>query len=189
MVSTITSGYSRKCKDSLGGVDEVYLFPYVNYSRSQIIVDGNILVTFPTTTIYKFYCNGNPNANETQENSDGGKFFNQSLPIELQGVNGIENISKLVNKDYRLIFRDRNGLYRIFGLYNGLESGALDYVTGGAKADFNGFKISFTGKEEYQSFFINDLENAGFFDAGLDYRITEDGDLRITENNDFRIVN
>jgi len=189
MVSTITSGYTRKCKDSLGGIDEIYLFPFVNYSRSQIIVDSNVLVTFPTTTIYKFYSNGNQNANETQEEDGGGKYYNQSLALELQGANDNENISKLLRKDYRLIFRDRNGLYRIFGLYNGLEAGTLNYNTGSGKSDFNGFKIDFSGKEEYQSFFITDLEDAGFFDAGLDYRITEAGELRITENNDFRIVN
>jgi len=189
MVSTITSGYNRKCKDNLGGVDEIYLFPFVNYSRSQINVSENILVTFPTTTIYKFYSNGSPNANESQEQDDGGKYYNQTLALELQGANESENISKLLRKDYRLIFRDRNGLYRIFGLYNGLEAGTLNYDTGSGKSDFNGFKIDFSGKEEYQSFFINDLEEAGFFNADFDYRITEAGEFRITENNEFRIVN
>ncbi len=187
MVSTITSGYNRKCKDSLGGVDEIYLFPYVSYSRSQIITNGNILVTFPDTTIYKFYSNGNPNANETQETDAGGKYFNQSLPLEIQGSNDNNNLSKLINKDYRLIFKDRNGLYRIFGLYNGLEANGINYSTGGNKSDFNGCKISFDGKEEKQSFFITNLEDAGFSLEAF-FRITEDGIFRITESNDFRIL-
>lgn len=187
MVSTITSGYNRKCKDSQGGVNEIYLFPYVNYSRSQIITNGNILVTFPDTTIYKFYSNGSPNANETQETDAGGKYFNQSLPLELQGANDNNNLSKLINKDYRLIFRDRNGLYRIFGLYNGLEANGINYATGSNKSDFNGCKIAFDGKEEKQSFFITNLEDAGFFIA-VDYRILESGEFRITESNEFRIL-
>jgi len=187
MVSTITSGYNRKCKDSKGGLDEIYLFPYVSYSRSQIITDGNILVTFPNTTIYKFYSNGSPNANETQEQDAGGKYFNQSLPLELQGANDNNNLSKLINKDYRLIFRDRNGLYRIFGLYNGLEANGINYSTGGNKSDFNGCKISFDGKEEKQSFFITDLESAGFF-IEENYRILESGEFRITEDSKFRIL-
>lgn len=187
MVSTITSGYNRKCKQSLGGVSEVYLFPYVSYSRSQIITDGNILLTFPNTTIYKFYSNGNPNANETQETDSGGKFFNQNLALELQGSNDNNNLSKLINKDYRLIFRDRNGLYRIFGLYNGLEANGINYGTGNNKSDFNGYKIAFDGKEEKQSFFITNLESAGFF-ISVDFRILENGQFRITENNEFRIL-
>jgi hypothetical protein len=188
MVSTVLNGYNRKCKDSLAGISEIYLFPYVQYSRSQIIVTGNVLGTFPNTTIYKFYANGNPNANEAQEEDAGGKFYNQSIALELQGANQSENISKLLRKDYRLIFRDRNGLYRIFGLYTGLEAEALNYTTGGGKSDFNGFNINFTGREEYQSFFITDLEDAGFFNADFDYRITQTGEFRITENNKFRIL-
>jgi len=188
MVSTITSGYNRKCKQSLGGVDEIYLFPYVNYSRSQIVTDDNVLVTFPNTTIYKFYSNGNPNANETQETDGGGKYFNQSLPLDLQYSGNPFDLEKLLKKDYRVIFRDRNGYYRIFGLYIGLEATNLNYNTGSSKSDFNGFKIDFSGKEEKQSFFINDLESAGFFIDELDYRILESGEYRITENNEFRIL-
>jgi len=187
MVSTITSGYNRKCKDSKGGLDEIYLFPYVNYSRSQIVTDGNILTTFPTTTIYKFYSNGNPNANESQVEDAGGKYFNQALSLELQGANDNDNLSKLIKKDYRLIFRDRNGLYRIFGLYNGVEANGITYDTGSSKSDFNGFKIGFDGKEEKQSFFITDLESAGFF-IEENYRILESGEFRITEDSKFRIL-
>lgn len=188
MVSTVLSGYNRKCKDSLGGVSEIYLFPYVSYSRSQIVTNGNVLTSFPTTTIYKFYANGNPNGTESQQEDAGGKFYNQSISLELQGANDNENISKLLRKDYRLIFRDRNGLYRIFGLYTGVEAEAINYNTGGGKSDFNGFSIAFSGREEYQSFFINDLENAGFFNAEFDYRILESGEFRITENSKYRIL-
>jgi hypothetical protein len=188
LVSTVLNNYNRKCKDSIGGISEIYLFPYVSYSRSQIVVVGNVLQSFPTTTIYKFYANGNPNANEAQQEDAGGKFYNQNIALELQGANESENISKLLRKDYRLIFRDRNGLYRIFGLYTGLEAEAINYTTGGGKSDFNGFNIAFTGREEYQSFFINDLENAGFFNADFNYRITQSGEFRITENNKFRIL-
>lgn len=188
MVSTVTSGYSRKCKDSLAGVSEIYLFPFVNYSRSQIVVSGNVLETFPTTTIYKFYANGNPSPNESQEQDAGGKFYNQSISLDLQYQGDSFELSKLLNKDYRLIFKDRNGLYRIFGLYTGLEAGGINYSTGSSKSDFNGFKIDFSGKEEKGSFFISDLESAGFFNADFNYRITQDGSFRITENNKFRIL-
>lgn len=188
MVSTVTNGYLRKCKDSLAGVSEIYLFPFVNYSRSQILVNGNILTTFPATTIYKFYANGNPTPNENQEQDVGGKYYNQSISLDLQYKDDAFQLSKLLNKDYRLIFKDRNGLYRIFGLYTGLEAGQLNYTTGNGKGDLNGFKIDFSGKEEKGSFFINDLENAGFFNADFNYRITQDGSFRITENNEFRIL-
>lgn len=188
MVSTITQGYNRKCKDSLGGVSEIYLFPYVQYSRSQIITSGNTLTVFPTTIIYKFYSNGNPNAIEQQEQNEGGKYYNQSISLELQGANDSENIQKLIKKDYRLIFKDNNGLYRIFGLYIGIEADGLEFVTGNSKSEFNGYRITFNGKEEKQSFFIDNLEDTGFLDADFDYRITEAGEFRLTEAGEYRIL-
>jgi len=188
MVATITSGYNRKCKSSVSGISEIYLFPYVKYARSLIVTEDNILTSFPETTIYKFYSNGNPIANEPQEQDAGGKYFNQSLNLDLQYSGNPFDLQKLLKKDYRIIFKDRNSYYRIFGLYIGLEAGTLSYNTGSSKADFNGFKIDFSGKEEKQSFFITDLEDAGFFIDELDYRLLEDGGYRLTENNKFRIL-
>jgi len=98
------------------------------------------------------------------------------------------NLQKLLNKDYQIIFKDRNGLYRIFGLYTGLEMLTFNSSTGGAKAEMNGFKLSFEGKEERGSYFISDLESVGFFDVNTNYRITEAGELRETQDNEFRII-
>lgn len=188
MVSTINSGYNRKCKDSVSGISEIYLFPFLSYPRSLIVTDVNFLTSFPPTTIYKFYSNGNPVANEPQEQDAGGKFFNQSIALDLQYKGDAFELQKLLKKDYRIIFKDRNGYYRIFGLYNGLEAGTLSYNTGSTKNDFNGFKIDFSGKEEKQSFFIADLEEAGFFIDDVDYRILESGEYRLTEDDKFRIL-
>ena len=65
---------------------------------------------------------------------------------------------------------------------------SLTYNSGGGKSDLNGFTLSFSGQEEKGSFFITNLEDAGFFDAQFDYRILESGEFRITENNNFRIL-
>lgn len=187
MVFTIDSGYTRKCKDSQGGVSEVYLFPYVDYPNSQIITNGNILTTFPNTTIYKFYTNNIPNASEPQETGAGGKFYNQSISLDLQYKDDHQNIVKFLKKDYRLIFKDNNGSYRIFGLYNSVFCDSVEYTTGNGKSDFNGFKLSFNGKEEKQSFFITNLSDAGFIIESF-FRITEIGDFRITQSGEFRIT-
>ena len=188
MVSTITSGYTKKCKESIGGISDVYLFPYVKYSRSQIITTNNILTSFPQTNIFRFVPIGNPASNENQENSEGGKFYNQSFTLDLQYKNDAFQLEKLLKKDYRLIIKDRNNIYKIYGLYNGLEANGINYTTGGSKSESNSFKIDFIGKEEKESFFINDLEEAGFFNADFNYRITQDGSFRITQNDEFRIL-
>ena len=49
MVSIIK--YSLKCKDTLGGIKKIYLFPFVKYNRFQIEVQYLNLITFPNTGI------------------------------------------------------------------------------------------------------------------------------------------
>jgi hypothetical protein len=75
----------------------------------------------------------------------------------------------LLKNDWRVAFQDNNGLYRIFGLYNGMQCGNVDFKTGGGKSDLNGYTFTLTAQEEKQSFFIEDLEETGLIEDGFDY--------------------
>jgi hypothetical protein len=72
------------------------------------------------------------------------------------------NISKLLKKDLRCIIKDRNGYYRILGLYNGLECESIKASVGTSKNSLNGYTIALKGQEEQESLYINDLVGAGF---------------------------
>jgi hypothetical protein len=184
----LTGGITRGCKDNLGGISQIWLFPFVRYNRSQIITNENVLVTFPSSTIYRFDFLGDVNVSETMEENEGGKFYNISIPLQLTWRENIVNIEKFLKRDFRIIALDRNGKYRLFGVYVGLLCESLTFNTGSSKTDFNGFNLTFTGQEDKQSLFINDLEEAGFSDADFRYRITQTGEFRITENDNFRIL-
>lgn len=186
MVFTI-NGYTRKCKYSLGGLKKVYLFPYVKYSRSQIVLNGNILVTYPITTIYEFEVETNPSVSQTQSEENGGKYFSISLSLDLPNTLGYD-FQKVLNKDYNIIVEDRNGKLRFLGNRNGLECTSLNYDTGSSKNSFSGLKLSFEGKEENEAWFINDLYDAGFdIYNGIDELLQENGDLLLQENG-FKII-
>jgi len=186
----IISGYNRKCKDSLGGLRKVWLCKYVKYSRSQIITNGNILVSFPDTFIYSFHSVEASNATETQEQLEGGKFFNQSISLSFQGPDPYE-IELLQNIDFRILYLDNNGIYKIFGLHNGMEAGTIAYDTGGAKNSLNGFKITFTGREKEEAVFVENLETVGFIEEGVTpehYLLFQNGDFFMFENGDNLIL-
>jgi hypothetical protein len=96
----------------------------------------------------------------------------------------------MVRGDWRAIYIDRIGNIRILGLYNGLDA-QLSNETGADKSGFNGYKVTFTGKEDNQAYFIDDLAAVGFvvwvdpdqnyvFEDGCDY-IFEDGNNFIFE--------
>jgi len=186
----IVSGYNRKCKDSVGGVRKVWLCKYVKYSRSQIITDDNILVSFPDTFIYSFHSVEASNASESMEQNEGGKFYNQSISLSFQGADPKE-IELLQNIDFRILYLDNNGIYKIFGLHNGMESGTITYETGSSKNSLNGFKINFTGKEKEEAVFVVDLEDVGFIEEDTvieHYLLLQNSDFFMLDNNDNLIL-
>lgn len=156
----ITGNISRIPKNLLGGVDKVYLFPYISYSRSQIVLVNQFLNTFPSTTIYDWHSIAT-NFTENSELEGGDVLWNQSFSIQIPKTDAGSEIFKLVKQDYRAIYIDRIGNIRILGLFNGLEA-KITNETGQGKADFNGYKVTFEGKEDNQAYFLTDIEGAGF---------------------------
>jgi len=174
----IINGFNRKCKDGSSGVSNIWLLKFKKYSRSQIVTDGNYLVSFPETFIYEFNSVQNPTPTETMEINEGGKFYNQSISLTFPTAS-TKDINELSSLEFRLLFKDNNGKYRIFGLYNGLNSGNVTYTTGSGKNDLNGIKIDFQGKEEDSAYFISDLNSVGLIDMG-----TEEPFFFLYQNND-----
>jgi len=185
----IVSGYNRKCKDSLAGVKKIWLCKYQKYNRSQIITDSNCLISIPDTFIYHFHSIEASQPVEIQEQNEGGKFYNQSISLTFKGSE-IADLEILNYLNYRLLFLDNNGLYRIFGLYNGLESSGVIYETGQSKNSLNGFKIIFTGREEKGSFFIENLLDSGFIESNpFEYNLLfQNNNFFLLQNNDNLIT-
>lgn len=189
MVHLINSGYEKKCKDSQGGIKELYLFPFVKYSFGQIIINGLNLITFPNTIIYRFEPQNEPNPQQSMQIDAGGKYYNQSINLEFAFLQNNKDLIKFLKKEYRIIFKDRNGHYRILGLYNGLEASTLNGESGNSKNSFNGYRIEFSGKEIKEAHYIDGLNNVGFQIFGdSNFRITQIEDIRVTQDNNERIT-
>jgi hypothetical protein len=161
-MNSITKNIGRILKNLTGGVDKVYLFPYVKYSRSQIVLNDQTLSSFPSTDIYSWY-GVNVTFSETTEVIGGDIGFNQTLSFEIPKMNSAQEIYKLVKQYYRAIYVDRLGNIRILGLYNGLDS-QITQESGSDKASLNGYKISMTGKEDNQAYYLDDLNDFTLID-------------------------
>ena len=179
-MTDITSNIGQSVKDSLGGVDRVYLFPFVDYSFSQITLDGQELVTFPSTTLFSLH-SVSTNFNETIEIEGGSVAWNQSFSIEFPKMALSSEIYKFSFKDYRAIYIDRNNNIRILGLYNGLES-QITQETGTNKPDFSGYRVTFSGREDNQAYYIENLIAAGFTINTANNYVFEDGCNYVFEN-------
>ena len=160
MSCSITEHILQGCKELQGGVNKVYLFPFVKYSRSQIVLTDQILTTFPSTTIYD-WASSATNYSENTSIDGGSVEWTQNFTIQIPKTIATSEVYKLVKQDYRAILVDRNGNIRILGLFNGLEA-QITNETGQEKDDFSGYKVTFTGKEDNQAYFITNLTTVGF---------------------------
>ena len=167
--------YQKRCKDTIGGIKEFYLAPYEKWTKSQVSILDMDLVSIPATDFYLFECNGSYNQDSNLEN--GAVFFNQSIEIKLPKVYYTFNVLKFTKQLYRIIVKTNNNQYIIFGTYNGLEA-KMSNTSGTSKAEFNGFNISFTGKEKDTGYHIPNLENSNItiidtdafnYDLNLDF--------------------
>jgi len=107
----INDGRNRICKDSVGGINKIYLFKHVNYSRSQITLNNNILTSYPATTIYEFQVDNEPSVSQKQNEQSGGKFYELDISLDLVRESGYVYQSFL-NFDFNIIIKDRNGNFR-----------------------------------------------------------------------------
>lgn len=159
----LTQGRARRCKDSIGGFKSFWVAPFVKYPRSQIVVDGVNLIKHPSAFIYKFDVS-NGEFEQSQTTDDGGKFWEQRLSVEFIRIEALQQFQKFLHKDYLIVVRDNNGVFRLMGVYNGVFTDTLNMNTGGSKDSFNGYKLNFTAREDLQALFFDNLQDGGFID-------------------------
>ena len=181
---SLTKGRERVCK-GLGGLSEFYIFPFVQYSTSQIVLNGLTVTAFPATTIFRFFLESTNFTNPMQEDA-GGKFYNENLSLTLPKIEVNTELTKLLFKDHRVIVRDRNDIYRLLGAFNGGIFDNLNQVTGGSHGELSGYTITFEGMEELPALFLDDLSL--FTVAPDNFLITESGELVLTEDNQEIII-
>jgi hypothetical protein len=97
----------------------------------------------------------------------GTTFFNQVLTLVLSRRETTKRnfIEKLVagQKQLALIILDSNGLYWLSGISEGSYTTAIDGGTGTAKADANGYTITFTAMEPLQAWEVDTTDPIGMF--------------------------
>lgn len=155
----LTRGRKEPCKDSIGGIKELYLMAYVDYDVRSIVGYRNSLITsFPVSQLYRY--EGQDKTFSESYNEDG--FYSLQLDFNLikQDLTTSNLLSILTKNKVRAVIVDWKGNTRIAGIINGLDV-EISAKTGGVKSDFNGYEVSLTGLEEFSSPFVQSLEDIG----------------------------
>lgn len=180
MSSILTSGRTEiSCRDNIGGIRKIFLFPFVEYSHTQILgTRGEDVTTFPATDIYEFAITGGSMIEDSQNEPEGLSYNqNVSFTLKKQDFDTTRELFQISQYDIRYIVEFNTGEHKIGGLFNG-ASLSFDTDSGGAKNTFNGYNVKLESKEEWQSAFIDDLGGAGF--TILHHLLLPDGDDFLT---------
>lgn len=168
----IDSGRTEACKDSVGGVRNLYVanFDATLFDTATLTLD-EITALATAVDVYKFEVRGDNNTfEETNENSreNGTSYFVQSgtFSLKKQDVASTRLLKLMSFGRPHIIVEDYNGNFRLAGFQNGCEV-SLGTTTGGAMGDLNGYNITFEGMEKAPANFVDSaiMDDASGFDV------------------------
>jgi hypothetical protein len=153
MSCALTQGYSGDCRDSMGGLKNIFVIEFNNVSA---ITEAAGVVTGITKAAAKKFWKyvlpretGNMKATASANEQNGSLFFSHAVKLVLNKLQStMRNEMLLLAKNRLLIVgEDRNGKFWLAGKTGGvlLTAGVMD--TGVASGDRSGFDLDFEGQE------------------------------------------
>lgn len=147
MACNIASGIVRDCKNSIGGLRNIYLFDYVDDAFT--VSAGQATAINPlVTAAYEFEIDGDGHTlvEDFVPSRDNGTSVNtQTLTAMLKKIDATKSatLNTLVYGRTIAVVRDRNDVYSVMGIYDGCDF-SVNSATGSAKADMNGYTLTGT---------------------------------------------
>jgi len=153
MACALTQGYTLDCRDSLGGVVEVYFTEAANVTASTEA--SGVITALTKATGKRFWKyelvkdTSMMNQTLTASVANGSVFYAQELQIVLNKLqtNTRNEILLLAQNSLVAVVKDSNGLYWYLGKTRGIDITAGTAGTGTAQGDRSGFTLTFTGSE------------------------------------------
>lgn len=155
---TIDTGRTLPCRDSVGGLKNVY---FINYSSSvsiPLVEDtgsedtvASVAAWAAEATTYKYELKGNSSltTNIQASRENGTVAFEQVLELTLPKLSKADNydIKILSFGRPRIVVEDYNGNLFLVGREHGADVTGGTIVTGASMGDLSGYTLSFTAME------------------------------------------
>jgi hypothetical protein len=181
MACAITLGRIEPCKDSLGGLRNVYFineniaanYIYKETAPGVYAVDDYFgesieYVNF-VQYLYKFELKSNENVYDQEivsSRENGTTFFRQTLTIKLkkQDIATHNAVKTLAYAKPRILVENNEGQFFLVGLLRGCDLTAGSINSGGSLADFSGYSLTFTAEELLPSQFVENGTSSFYYD-------------------------
>ena len=155
MACNIVQGNEIDCRDSVGGILEVYLTEFANVTQANITSASGVITAATCSTGKRFFTyqlekeNGMIDSKEMISVANGTLYNETTLTFTIKKMSASHrnNIRTLAQNRLHIIVKDANGIYWWLGHVNGADLTAADGATGKAMGDMNGYTLTFTAKE------------------------------------------
>jgi hypothetical protein len=175
----VINGRDISCKDSITGVDAVYLMPYRKLLRSEVSIKGARITAFPSTIWYEFKLVTKSQFTQSKETQNGSDFYNQSLSMTFNKTSEFDDINfqKISRKDFFIIVKLKSGQFVFLGFKNGCRSTKID------SSEQQQYSVTFEAQEENLAYYITNLiGNSISTDTELN-AVFQNGNNTIYQNN------
>jgi hypothetical protein len=154
MACALTSGYTLDCRNSFGGVKEIYIMEFDNATTITVSAGVVTAITKATGKLFRDYkviahtAEGEEAATLSRENGTSSIKQTIKLPINKM-TTAVRNELLLLGQNRLLIaVTDENGTTWLYGHDYGLMLQTWGSKTGKTLADRNGYELVFEGEEK-----------------------------------------
>ena len=152
--STYTlAGLNVGCKDSMGGIKEVYIANYSDITNITTSEGKITAISLPTSTkfkTFKFRKNTGALTSSLQTSETAGNFFQNELTLQFMKMETNKRLQMmaLLMGECVVIVKDVNGKYWYLGFDNPVEATAGTAQTGTGAGDLNGYDLTLTDQSK-----------------------------------------
>tara|TARA_R110002153_G_scaffold236279_1_gene390402 strand:+ start:2171 stop:2692 length:522 start_codon:yes stop_codon:yes gene_type:complete len=157
MACILTSGRSLPCRDSVGGLKNIWFADYGTLGALTVSA-GEVTAMAGSPALFIFNVKGNSSLEQTitasQEN--GTVFYEQTLNLTLTKLDKAtqEELILITKARPHVFIEDYNGNYFLVGAVHGAEVSGGTIGTGAAMGDLSGFTLTLSAQETIPAYFV-----------------------------------
>src|SRR6056300_1042566 len=166
MACDLALGRIEPCKDSVGGLKNLYFVNYGDLGAITYDVTNTDVIdaVAGTPNAYKYEIKGASSFTQNIQSSrdTGTTAFEQVIEVTLKKVTIADHKERKILAFGRphVIIEDNNGNYFLAGLEHGADVTGGTIVTGTAMSDLSGYTLTLTGMEKAPANFLGDTPEA-----------------------------
>jgi hypothetical protein len=156
---SLYSGYAIECRDSVGGVETIYLIEnsalYDASGVSRVVEASGVVTALTKNSGKKFYKFEVPRGTASTTNSitssqeNGTIFYTHQVvfPINKRDATTRNIVQTLAKNRCTIVTKDMDGTYRLFGKDFGLSLDTAEAGSGTALGDRSGYNLTWSSME------------------------------------------